>query len=93
MAFPDAWVAAGLSVRFRRGGERFRPRGAAHHRALKKLLQEAGIVPWMRSRIPLLYRDDELVGVGDLWVCDAAREGSGGEKAWQVRWSEHPPLR
>jgi len=92
-AFPNAWVAAGLSVRFRRGGERFKPRGAAHHRALKKLLQEAGIVPWMRWRIPLLYRDDELVGIGDLWVCDAAREGTGGEKAWQVRWSGHPPLR
>ena len=70
---PDAWAEAGLSVRFRRGGERFRPHGAAHERALKKLLQEAGIVPWMRSRIPLLYRDEELVGVGDLWICDGAR--------------------
>ena len=48
VVFPDAWVTAGLSVRFRRGGERFRPAGATHDRALKKLLQEAGIVPWMR---------------------------------------------
>ena len=90
--FPDAWAAAGLSVRFRRGGERFRPQGSAHERALKKLLQEAGIVPWMRSRIPLLYHDEELVGVGDLWVCDRARGASKSEKAWKVRWSEHPPL-
>lgn len=90
---PDAWAAAGLSVRFRRGGERFKPCGAEHHRALKKLLQEAGIVPWMRSRIPLLYRDEELVGVGDLWVCDAARGKPAGARAWQVRWSAHPPLR
>jgi tRNA(Ile)-lysidine synthase len=93
MVFPDAWAAAGLSVRFRRGGERFRPQGAAHHRALKKLLQEAGIVPWMRSRIPLLYRNDELVGVGDLWVCDGARGATGSRKAWRVHWSKHPPLR
>lgn len=91
--FPDAWVAAGLSVRFRRGGERLRPSGSAHERALKKLLQEAGIVPWMRSRIPLLYRDEELVGVADLWVCDRARGEPKSEKAWKVRWSEHPPLR
>ncbi len=92
-ALPDTWAKAGLSVRFRRGGERFKPRGAAHHRALKKLLQEAGIVPWMRSRIPLLYRDDTLVAVGDLWVGDSDPEACGGETAWQVRWSEHPPLR
>ena len=93
MVFPDAWAAAGLSVRFRRGGERFRPRGAAHHRSLKKLLQEEGIVPWMRSRIPLLYRDEELVGVGDLWVCDDVRGAPASERAWKVLWSGHPPLR
>ena len=93
IVLPDAWVAGGFSVRFRQGGERFKPPGAAHHRALKKLLQEARIVPWMRSRIPLLYRDEELVGVGDLWVCDGASAAAGGGKAWQVRWSEHPRLR
>jgi len=92
-ALPDVWANPGLSVRFRHGGERFKPHGAAHHRALKKLLQEAGIVPWMRSRIPLLYRDDELVVVGDLWVGDAARHEVSGGRAWQVRWSAHPPLR
>lgn len=89
---PDAWAAAGLSVRFRRGGERFRPHGAMHERSLKKLLQEAGIVPWMRSRIPLLYRDEELVSVGDLWICDRARAVAGSGRAWKVCWSEHPPL-
>ena len=92
-ALPDTWATGGLSVRFRRGGERFKPRGAAPHRTLKKLLQEAGIVPWMRSRIPLLYRDEQLVAVADLWVSDGGRDVRGGEKAWQVRWSEHPRLR
>ncbi|MCP5197789.1 MAG: tRNA lysidine(34) synthetase TilS [Gammaproteobacteria bacterium] len=52
--------AAGLSggsliVGFRQGGERFRPAGRAHGQELKKLLQEAGIPPWERDRLPLIY--------------------------------------
>ncbi len=47
---------ATLLVRFRQGGERFRPVGRRHGQELKKLLQEAGIPPWERDRLPLLYR-------------------------------------
>jgi tRNA(Ile)-lysidine synthase len=89
---PQTWIDAGLSVRFRGGGERLRPRGHPHHRELKKLLQEAHIVPWMRSRIPLLYRNDELVAVGDLWVADPRDGEARASRAWCVRWSDHPPL-
>lgn len=92
LAIPDQWIRGGLSVRFRAGGERLRPSGDAHHRELKKLLQEAHIVPWMRSRIPLLYHDGELVAVGDLWVADARGIETGAERAWRVRWTEHPAL-
>jgi tRNA(Ile)-lysidine synthase len=69
-----------------------RPAGHAHRRPLKKLLQEAEIVPWMRGRIPLLYAGDRLVAVADLWTESsfAAREG---ERGWRVRWSQHPDLR
>jgi len=91
-ALPDAWVREGLSVRFRAGGERLKPAGSAHRRKLKTLLQEAGVVPWMRSRIPLLYRQEQLVAVGDLWICDAARDELAGGRAWKVRWSDHPAL-
>jgi tRNA(Ile)-lysidine synthase len=44
-----------LLVGFRQGGERFRPVGRAHSQELKKLLQEAGIPPWERERLPLVY--------------------------------------
>lgn len=90
---PDAWVREGLTLRFRAGGERFRPLGAAYGRALKKTLQEASVLPWMRGRIPLLYRAGALVAVGDLWLSDAVREQGAGEGAWRIRWTDHPPLR
>lgn len=37
--------------------------------SLKNLFQECGIVPWMRERVPLIYIDDQLAAVGDLWTC------------------------
>ena len=63
---------AGLRLSFREGGEEFRPQGHAHTRKLKKLLQEEGVVPWMRDCVPLLYAGPQLVAVGDLWLAAAA---------------------
>ncbi|MCC7258053.1 MAG: tRNA lysidine(34) synthetase TilS [Gammaproteobacteria bacterium] len=84
-------LAGTLTVRWRQGGERLRPAGSTHARELKKLLQDRGIVPWMRDRIPLLYSDDRLVAVAGLWVADevAAR---GSEPALRVSWDRHPAL-
>lgn len=59
-----------LQVRFRRGGERCKPRGRHRSQTLKKLFQEYDIPPWLRERVPLIYRHDELVAVGDYWVCE-----------------------
>ncbi|MGI9258726.1 MAG: tRNA lysidine(34) synthetase TilS [Gammaproteobacteria bacterium] len=89
---PDAWVQQGLAVRFRAGGERFKPLHDAHSRSLKKWLQVEGIVPWMRSRIPLLYRGSSLVAVGDLVISDDIRQAESDGPAWAVRWSDHPSL-
>ncbi len=81
-------VTQGLSVRPRVGGEEFQPEGQSHTRKLKKLLQEEGVVPWMRDRLPLVYSGEQLVAVGDLWIAaDAvARPGVA------VRWSGRPAL-
>jgi tRNA(Ile)-lysidine synthase len=84
-------VGTGLCVGFRTGGERLRPAGAAHHREVKKLLQERGVVPWMRSRIPLLWSDDRLVAVGHLWVA-AEFAANAAEPGLRVKWEDHPPL-
>ena len=56
-----------LTVRFRRGGERFRPSGEIHHRSLKNLFQEGNIPPWERDRIPLVYHNDRLICVFGHW--------------------------
>jgi tRNA(Ile)-lysidine synthase len=62
-------VTGPVEVRFRTGGERCRPAGRAHHQTLKHLLQEAGVPPWERERLPLIYVGGELAAVGDLWTC------------------------
>jgi len=78
-------LASGLRVRLRQGGENLRLPGRAHHHALKKLLQTAGVPPWERSRLPLLYANEELVAVADRWVSAdyAARPD---ESALQIVW-------
>ncbi len=58
-------LAAGkaLTIKFRQGGEVIALPGRAGHHSLKKLMQEWNIPPWLRDRIPLIYRDGELVHV------------------------------
>ena len=71
-----------IIVGLRQGGEICRLPGRAHHHKLKKLLQEAGIPPWERNRLPLVYVNDELAAIGDRWVCEpyAARKDEAGWK-------------
>ncbi|MEO1244473.1 MAG: tRNA lysidine(34) synthetase TilS [Pseudomonadota bacterium] len=78
----------GLSVGWRHGGESIRLHPAGPSRKLKKLLQDAGIVPWMRNRMPLLYRHGELVAVADRFAAQTAD----GKPVLRVEWSGHPPL-
>jgi tRNA(Ile)-lysidine synthase len=70
----DVRLASSLQVRYRRGGERMKPAGHAHARELRSLLQEAGIPPWLRERIPLVFADDELIAAGDLILGATASE-------------------
>ena len=56
-------------VRARRGGERITLPGRAHSHALKHLLQERGVPPWTRERLPLLCAaDGNLLAAGDLVI-------------------------
>ena len=84
----DAVVAAGLELRPRAGGEEIKPAGQAHTRKLKKLLQEEGVVPWMRDRLPLVFSGDRLVAVADLWVAEDAVAAPG----TAIRWEDRPAL-
>lgn len=78
-----------LRVSFRNGGElvkaAWRPT-----RPLKKILQDAGVPPWLRERIPLLYAGDELVAVADLLICDGWLDEKA-ESRCRIVWT-HPDL-
>ncbi|MEJ2418130.1 MAG: tRNA lysidine(34) synthetase TilS [Exilibacterium sp.] len=74
-----------VEVRWRCGGERCRPEGRLHSQTLKKLLQEYGLEPWLRDRVPLVYIDGELAAVADLWVC-AAFAAAPGEPGVHLQW-------
>ena len=64
----EQWQNATIIVKARSGGEKIRLPGRKGHHALKKLFQEAGIPPWERETIPLVYLDGKLAAVGDLWI-------------------------
>jgi tRNA(Ile)-lysidine synthase len=90
--FPDDWARSGIEVRFRSGGERFRPANHRHSKTLKHWFQENGVLPWMRDRIPLLFRRETLIGVADLWISDEAQTAASQGPKWRAEWSGHPPV-
>ena len=74
-----------LTVRMRSGGERCQPAGRRHSNSLKKLLQERNLEPWWRDRIPLLYVGEQLVAVGDLWVCEG-NQATPDQQGIRIHW-------
>jgi len=78
-------------VRYRQGGEQAALAGRPR-RTLKKILQEAGIVPWQRDRVPLIYVDGELAWIGGVGVCEGYQINSG-ESGWALRWQNVVPPR
>jgi tRNA(Ile)-lysidine synthase len=68
-------LAEPATVRFRRGGESLRVQGGTHTRELRDLLQEAGVPPWQRSRLPLVFdATGGLIAVADFWLSEAGAE-------------------
>ena len=92
----EAGTDAGMVVRFRHGGERIHEARRDHHKSLKKLFQERGVVPWMRPHVPLLYGGAQdsanpagrLLAVGDLWVAAEAMAAPG-VPGYRVIWEDH----
>ncbi|MBD9503542.1 tRNA lysidine(34) synthetase TilS [Pseudomonas sp. BGr12] len=72
-----------LEVRYRQGGEVMLLAGRGS-RDLKRLLNEAAVPAFLRGRLPLLWRADELLGVALL--PDLRVEAGQG---WTLRWT--PP--
>ncbi len=78
-------------VTFRVAGQRSHPAGRQHSRLLKKLLQDHGLEPWLRDRLPLILDGERLAAVGDLWV-ERAYCSAGPDPAVRLRWFYPPPI-
>ena len=72
-------------LRCRQGGERLQPDPRRPVRTLRKLLQEAGVPPWERPRLPLLWCGERLVWVGGIGT-DASFICAPGEQGLVVIW-------
>lgn len=76
--------AGPLEVRFREGGERAQVPGRPR-RALKKILQESGVPPWLRDRLPLVHARGELLAVADLFI-DERWLRERGDGLFRIAW-------
>ena len=74
-----------LTISYRQGGELIKPIGHRINKSLKNLFQENQILPWMRDKIPLIYYQDELVSVADLWF-NQNYVASQNEAGFVVNW-------
>ena len=72
-----------LHIRYREGGEVMNLPGRGH-RDLKRLLNESGVPGFVRGRLPLLYRGEQLLAVANLRGLD----GSARDR-WNLHWQ--PP--
>lgn len=73
-------VASGWRIGYRQGGERLIVPGRGS-RDLKRLLNEQGVPPFLRGRLPLLWRGNELLAVANLPGLDGLP--GGGRLEWQ----------
>jgi tRNA(Ile)-lysidine synthase len=83
--------SSGIELRFRAGGESLKPHPGRPRKRLKDLCQEAGVVPWMREWLPLVFVGGQLAAVGDLWI-DAGFAAPPGQPALKPVWSGRPRI-
>jgi tRNA(Ile)-lysidine synthase len=81
-----------LTVHARLGGERITLPGRIHSHALKHVLQDLGVPPWVRERVPLLSdAEGNLLAAGDL-VFSADFDAWLRGQAFSLVWSRSAEL-
>ncbi len=76
-------------VRARSGGETIRPSRLARTQTLQHLYQSHGVLPWLRDALPLVFADDALIAVADLWM-DARWRASANAPGLGIAWRDGP---
>lgn len=69
-----------LQIRYRLGGEVMDLPGRGH-RDLKRLLNERGVPSFVRGRLPLLFKGEQLLAVPNLAGLDGGAAGN-----WNLHW-------
>jgi tRNA(Ile)-lysidine synthase len=80
------WLRQPMTLRVRGGGEGLRLSGDGPRRTVRNLLQEVGLPPWQRERLPMLYLGDRLVAVPGLGV-DEQFQPAARNRGWQPVWT------
>ena len=82
--------ATRVTIRTRAGGERIRLAGDRPRQALKRVLHDAGMPPWQRESLPLVFCGDVLAAVPGIGV-DVAFQAAADAAGYSVLW--HPAMR
>ena len=82
-------LAKKLSIRRRRGGETLKPGIKAKTHTLQHLCQSYGVLPWLRDALPLVFANDVLIAVADLWF-DARYCVAQDEPGVAIIWEQGP---
>lgn len=79
---------APVRIRSRVGGERLQLAANRPRRALKSILQDAGMPAWERRALPLVYCGAELVAAPGIGI-DAAFHATPGNQGITLSWHPH----
>jgi tRNA(Ile)-lysidine synthase len=80
-----ALQSADVTIRARAGGERIQLDAGRPLRALKRVMYEAGLPPWQRDSLPLVFCGDALAVVPGIGV-DAKFRAAAGTPGYAIRW-------
>ena len=78
---------ARFTIAYRSNGETCKLTGRPT-KTLKQILQESGLPPWLRPRLPLLYQGDQLTCIPNIGPAEAAAAPPH-QPGWLVEWE--PP--
>ena len=79
---PEVLTSAPVRLCPRQGGERLQAVLGRPRRSVRNLLQEAGMPPWVRARLPYLWIGERLAWVGGIGVDASLRSEFGLLPVW-----------
>lgn len=82
----ELWQRQSIQVRYRHNQPQAGDYCQGRFRSLKKLLQDKGVPPWERQRLPLVFTDEQLVAVAGLAICLKPTPGPGWWPIWEPAW-------